>query len=198
MSYAGHPVFLAFYGLWTGVQFHYVISSKLNERSETFFLIIFFLSLVLVPVLGLMLLLRKYRPSELASLSGQERRVSLLVMTVLYFFMAFSFNALFIEPILRVYLLSIGVCTAVGFVITRYRNVSLHMLAWGGITPYLILLSGYSVVNMDLVVVGSVVLAGLIGVSRLALNAHRPSELYLGYSAGFLATALCYLLYYGF
>ena len=72
------------------------------------------------------------------------------------------------------------------------------MLAWGGITPFLIVLSGYSVVNMDLVVVGSVVLAGLIGVSRLALKAHRPSELYLGYSAGFVATAICYLLNYGF
>lgn len=196
-SYAGHPVFLAFYGLWIGVQYHYVISSRLNPRSELFFLIIFFLSLVLVPTLGLMLLLRKYKPSELAKMNGAERRVSLLVMTVLYLFMAFSFNTLFIEPILRVYLMSIGICTAVGFVITRFRTVSLHMLAWGGITPFLILLSGFSVSNMDGIVIGSVIFAGLIGVSRLTLKAHRPSELYLGYSTGFLATAICYLFYYG-
>ncbi len=198
LSFLTHPIFLAYFGILIAVHWHFALSTKLAGRTESFFLIIFFLSLVVVPALGLMLLLKKYYPKELASLSEEERRVGILVMSVLYFFMALSFDTLFVDPILKVYLFSLGLTTLIGFVISRFRKVSFHMLGFGAITAFVLLLTRNAQHSIDFVLFSVVILGGIVGVSRLILNAHKPSEIYLGYSAGLISNFIYFVIVYGF
>jgi membrane-associated phospholipid phosphatase len=51
---------------------------------------------------------------------------------------------------------------------------------------------------MDLFIVFSFVLAGLTATARLKLKAHSPFEIYLGYSAGLISTAIFFIIVYGF
>jgi len=198
LSLVMHPIFLAYYGIVAAVHWHFVLSAKLGGQTESFFLLIFFLSLVAVPMLGLMLLLRKYSPKELAHLTPEERLISLMVMSVLYFFMAFSFDTLFVDPILKYYVISLGISSLVGFFLSKFTRISMHLLGCGALTAFIILLARNASHPIDWLLFVVLILSGFVGVSRLYLKAHRASEIYLGYSTGLILNIIYYIIVYGF
>jgi membrane-associated phospholipid phosphatase len=53
---------------------------------------------------------------------------------------------------------------------------------------------GTVMVSMYYVLIVAVLLAGLVGSARLALGAHEPGQVYLGYVAGFGAVVLGYII----
>ncbi len=75
---------------------------------------------------------------------------------------------------------------ALAFVINLKWKVSIHMLGMGGIVGTIFgLMLRYQVDAIQLVM-SLVILSGIVGYSRLRLNAHTPLQVYVGFVLGTL------------
>lgn len=119
-------------------------------------------------------------------------------MAILYLFMALIFDSLFIDRIIRIYFFSLALTSAAGFLAGRRFRISYHMLGWGALTALAMLISRFAAQRMDWLLFVLIILAGLTGKARLILKAHRPNEIYLGYSTGLILNLLFYGIIYGF
>jgi membrane-associated phospholipid phosphatase len=87
------------------------------------------------------------------------------------------------------------------FFINIFTKISVHAVGMGGLIAMCIILifewsrsilplqfsQSLWTVDFQLILLLSIILAGLVGMSRLALHAHTPADLYRGYVAGFAA-----------
>jgi membrane-associated phospholipid phosphatase len=76
-------------------------------------------------------------------------------------------------------------------IVTFFWKMSAHMTGAGGLLAVVLVL-GYKFQTFEVLypLICSLVLVGAIGTSRLYLEAHRPIEIYVGLSFGFL---VCFL-----
>jgi hypothetical protein len=49
--------------------------------------------------------------------------------------------------------------------------------------------------NFNSLIAGLFVIGGLVGVSRLGLNAHRPKEIYIGFFLGLVSQFISFQIY---
>jgi len=92
----------------------------------------------------------------------------------------------------------------VAFFINIFTKVSAHATGVGGLVGALLatamswpnntlgihLFGGTLEMSLNILLVLGMIFAGLVGVSRLALGAHTPNELYIGYATGFFSAML--------
>jgi membrane-associated phospholipid phosphatase len=71
-----------------------------------------------------------------------------------------------------------------GLLVNLFYKISLHTLAWGAAAASLSGLSIKMMLGIPGIVAGTVLIAGLAAWARLKLNAHNPSQVYLGFIAG--------------
>ena len=74
----------------------------------------------------------------------------------------------------------------VALIITFFWKISMHMIGIGGLAGAMMALSFRF--GLDLWLLFSVIIlaSGLLGVARLQLKAHSPSQVYVGFVLGFL------------
>jgi hypothetical protein len=70
----------------------------------------------------------------------------------------------------------------------------LAMKTWGGGMFDIPIANGILQLSLNVVLAIAIVLAGLVGTARLALNAHEPKDLYRGYAAGIVAVLLASMI----
>jgi membrane-associated phospholipid phosphatase len=69
------------------------------------------------------------------------------------------------------------------------------MLGIGGIIGFVMIMSFEYQLNFNSLLASLFLVAGLIGVARLSLNAHKPGEIYVGFLVGVLAQWISYEVY---
>jgi hypothetical protein len=95
------------------------------------------------------------------------------------------------------------------FFINNFRKVSVHAAGMGGLTALTLLnklVFGYAnaqigltggatlILPVDILLYAVIVLSGIVCTSRLILNAHTTSEVYLGYVVGLATVTLSYFI----
>jgi len=91
-----------------------------------------------------------------------------------------------------------GVAFALSFTYLLFNikiKTSLHTLGIGGIIGFVMVMSYEYRLNFNSLLAGLFIIAGLIGVSRLALNAHRPKEIYIGFLLGLISQVISFQIY---
>jgi hypothetical protein len=76
--------------------------------------------------------------------------------------------------------------------INIFFKISMHTSAAGSMIGVMMILMFLSPVNLVLPFFLILIIAGLIGTSRMILSAHRSGELWLGYITGILVQVLAY------
>ena len=69
------------------------------------------------------------------------------------------------------------------------------MIGNGGIAGLIAYIIYYLHVNLEIYLIIIVFIAGLTGTARISLNAHKPSEIYTGFLAGFAVMSIVMFLY---
>jgi len=91
-----------------------------------------------------------------------------------------------------------GVAFALSFTYLLFNikiKTSLHTLGIGGLIGFVMVMSYEYRLNFNWLLAGLFIIAGLIGVSRLALNAHRPKEVYIGFLLGLISQFISFQIY---
>lgn len=91
-----------------------------------------------------------------------------------------------------------GVAFALSFTYLLFNikiKTSLHTLGIGGIIGFVMVMSYEYQLNFNALLAALFIMAGGIAVSRLALNAHRPKEVYLGFLIGIISQLISFQIY---
>jgi membrane-associated phospholipid phosphatase len=90
------------------------------------------------------------------------------------------------------FLLTLGAAAAVliAVIINSKWKISIHMVGLGALLGTLFGLSSFLLIDLRMVIILFLLLAGLVGVARITLGAHKPSQIYAGFFVGFLCEYL--------
>lgn len=113
-----------------------------------------------------------------------ERIISLVITSVSIYFFHRVLIAWHVSPTIRHFVIGVILLMLIAAVITFFARISLHTIAWGGLTALVSYVSLYKEeLSITLAVV--VLLSGLVGTARLYLDQHKPAHIYAGYVVGF-------------
>lgn len=203
ISYIFHPVFMP---VITAVLLFLLTKSHFVgfDMNKAFQLLgTTFLNTVFFPLLATFMMYKLGFISSIKMPTMRDRVMPLLSSMIFYFWIYQVFKnfgtyegindgALFIFKIffLGNFFALIGV-----FLINIFTKISMHTAAAGGALGIMIVLALIGNVNIILVLLLAVLLAGLVGTARLLLHEHTPLQIWLGYLVGVASMLIAYGLY---
>lgn len=196
ISYLFHPLLTATYGCllvffgMTG-SIYYVFTPLKMKLVIT---ITVFAFTFLLPVLN-MLILYKLKYISSMKLENRRERIFPLIMTALCYFglyyMIFDLN---VWPAIKLFILGGGLCILSAAIIHLWWQISAHMIGIGGLVGIMLALGWVLQMPVFATLSLCLLLAGLIGFSRLFLNSHTPQQVYAGFIFGcFMQFSLLFL-----
>lgn len=177
------------------------VNSVSDKESIKFILTVFF-STFLIPSFAIFLMWRLKLITSLEMRDKQDRIVPFIATGVFYLWVL---RSVFADPNIPTAFLIAALGTTIGlfscFIINLFFKVSLHAVGIGGLIGMILIIMwlysygsftlnipiiGVCEISINLVLMLSVLIAGLVGTSRLLLNAHTSKELYIGFLLGAL------------
>lgn len=193
VSYICHPVFMpvimayTLYALWPNC----FAGTSIKQL-----LLIIGLNSVFFPLVSILLMKPLGFISSFQMPTFKERTIPLMVAMIFYFWASQSINHMAggtVPLILKVLLLGNLYGIIATFMINIFTKISLHTSAAGGMIGILIVLMILSPVNIVVPFFVALVIAGIIGTSRLILGSHQKGDVWLGYIIGILAQVGAYI-----
>ena len=120
----------------------------------------------------------------------RERILPLLFTVIMYYLTYYMLHRIPVPVLIQTFMLGASSSVFLNLVINLKWKISSHMIGIGGITGLIVALYINLQIDVSLFLVLSILLSGVIGFSRLYLNAHTPLQVYLGYLTGFLTIFL--------
>lgn len=183
-SYIFHPIWMPF----AGALFFFLVSPRFFplEIIKAKLLAIAIMTLF-IPIVFYFMMRSLGMASSYFLEDVKERKWPLLFhIFILLIILEYVLSA-FDYPALYYYFTGIIISTilALGMVLLNLK-ISLHLMALGGITCFILILSFYFGINLVYTISFMIAITGLTASSRLYFKAHTYKELFLGYSAGFI------------
>ena len=177
-SYIFHPLFISVYA----VLLFFFFGRHVYNYQEVYMVIIQIVIItIFIPVTIYYLLLSIGRVDSIMLAHKNQRRLPLLIHSVLLLILIKKSITIEYFPVLYFFFLASLISTFLAFVFlfTKFK-VSLHQLAVASLTVFVIGISLHYNVRMLWVIVPLLVCNGFVASSRLVMNAHTPTELILG------------------
>jgi hypothetical protein len=189
-----HPLFIPLYGMiiiFTAPTLFWYIPLKVKK---ILFLVIA-TNNILIP-LSLMPFFR-YRNiiSSWLIETRKERIIPLLSVSFFYSITSVIMFRLQIPVFLKAYIFSTSFIAITVTIINFWWKISLHSVGAGILTGIVIVLSLKMMVPLTWFLIPVIIISGLILSSRLKLNSHNVSQVYLGFATGFAGMNLFMLLF---
>ncbi|GJM31126.1 MAG: hypothetical protein DHS20C18_01270 [Saprospiraceae bacterium] len=136
-------------------------------------------------------------------MKDKQERIGPYIITGLFYVWIFwnSFNSQQIPTAYATFVLGTVIALFLAFFINIFTKISAHAVGMGGLVGMVIItmfmfsyvtdsfamdfgILGVLQMNMTMLLMVVLLLAGLVGTSRLILDAHEPADLYGGYLVG--------------
>jgi membrane-associated phospholipid phosphatase len=150
-----------------------------------------FLTTYIIPLLSIVMMKLTGNIASFHMETKDERVFPFSMISLFYMIATYFFYLKFqVDPVLILAMASITVCVILLTSLTFFWKISAHMTGVSGLMAIVAAISIKYPIDFQLeILLGSIVLAGVIGSARLYLNAHKPFEIYLGFLLGF---AICF------
>lgn len=181
-----HPLLMVTYGLLFFMWANPYAFGRLEDNAAILIILVFIYSFFL-PTIALVLLKKVELVDSFELKNKQDRIIPLIITAVFYCWLSVN---LFYNPGYPkgfiLFTLAATLALMLSFIINLFSKISLHAIGVGGFIGFVVLtMLYYSYDNLESILLGSIILGGIIGSSRLVLNAHQPREVYYGYLVGF-------------
>jgi len=193
ISYVLHPLLFSFMGSFL---YLYLTPKHIVKEQEYIILFVVFVSTYIIPVLLLALLKKVKLIDDYHLKTINERKFPILFFIMLSFLIGRALIGIGIVDLLAFSFFGVAFALSFTYLLFNIKiKTSLHMLGIGGIIGFVMVISYEYQLNFNALLAGLFILAGLIGVSRLGLNAHRPKEVYIGFILGIISQWMSYQIY---
>jgi len=179
-----HPLFMPLLGLILVLNSSTYISSSMPLNMQWVTLLTVFVFTCLLPLLNVLYLRRKGFVNSVYLETRNERRLPYAITVIYYIILFYFLKELQLPPILYPIILGCTLATVVAFVVNFKWKISAHMIGIGGIIGMILGISERLTLNLNATLMLLFIIAGLIGFSRLRLNAHSPFQVYSGFLVG--------------
>jgi hypothetical protein len=189
-----HPVFMPFLGIL--VLYYSGLVSGFNPYligdSKVFTYQLFgmqFLFTCFIPCLAILVLLKLGQISDIHLPSREERYLPFLLSLMsytAYTVICIQYLSESIPPILIFFILGASIGVFFSFMINLFWKISIHMMGIGGFTGMMLTMASLYKTDLTWVYIG-IITAGLVGFSRLQMNAHSIKQVALGFVLGILS-----------
>lgn len=194
ISFLFHPLLMVTYGIVLALMFSFLAiypsSIKMLIAGGTF------ISTAVIPGLFIYLLVRNGAAGDIELSDRKERLVPyLIIITSILVCIFFLYKMLM--PLWLLAML-IGACVAlvIALVINFYWKISAHAIGIGGLLGGVMGVARIHMINPYWAFMGVLLIAGLVGTSRIFLRRHTPMQVYAGFSLGFICTFVASILSY--
>ena len=209
VSAIGHPMLILLYVLLLMLAtnpFLFGVRS-MDETRAVVLIVSVFASTIMIPGAGVALMKPLGLVKSLELADKQERIGPYIITGVFYLWLFKNLISLGQTPVLfSKFVLGATIGLFLSFFINIFTKISAHTVGMGGLLAMVLLLmgnwhnpmagipafGGTVLVSMYYVLILSILLAGAVGSARLALKAHEPGQVYLGYVTGFGAVVVGY------
>jgi hypothetical protein len=153
-----------------------------------------FVNTCIAPFLIIFLLKKARYISDIMLFERMERIYPTVISAFFYLFTYYLITRANVSFMLSYFIMGATILVLIGFMVTYFWKISFHMLSMGGFTGFLIALSILLGHEMPLLIISVIMISGMLGSARIMLNAHSPSQVYVGYLTGI---AVMMILYFG-
>ena len=210
IAYLFHPIFFVMYMFFLYRLINpYLFISNDSRASGLITMSVISLT-VLFPLLCILLMKRLGLIPGINMHNNKDRVGPLIATGLFYLWLYVNVKDNDIVPdIFNYYLLGVIIALFMAFFINNFTKISLHAIAISSVVAALFFLkfefeyneflirfspTNIYIVSIDLLIILSIVLAGLTGTSRLILGAHKNDQVYGGYMVGAFAHLIAYLV----
>ncbi|MBR5037756.1 MAG: phosphatase PAP2 family protein [Prevotella sp.] len=186
-----HPFYLATVGLIFLFIFSYMGVLPLKYKLSVLGFV--YLCTVLLPA-WLIKIYRKYQGWSLIELGSRERRaIPYVIAIVCYFLCYYILNLLHVPHFMTSIIVVALAIQVVCAIVNLFWKISTHTAAIGGVAGALIAFSGMFSYNPVWWLCLIIIVAGILGTSRMILRQHSLSQVVAGFLLGFVLSFLVIL-----
>ena len=185
VSYIFHPLFLPAAIAYVLLFLHPINTLLLEPFTRKKLLMMVLLNTVLFPAVVTFLLWRLKFIKNIY-LENQRERIIPFTASIIFYFWAFyvSRNLNATPQALQQWLLGVFLCSCVAMFCNIFFKISMHAIGVGGLVTYCAWQQFTDPYWMPVLLLWSLLIAGLVCTARLIRNAHSPTEIYAGLAAG--------------
>ena len=186
-----HPLFFPVFGTAIIIAANPNMFGRFGERLHGAWLIIVFALTFLFPVVWLVMMKRLDMIENFNFETTKDRIIPFVAVATFYLWTAWMFKPsanMKIPSNQLVFFMMLGCCLSIfiAFFINIFSRISLHTLGAGSLLGLLLPLIRISTFDLRLVLIAAILIAGIVGAARLALQAHSQREVFTGYLVGFI------------
>lgn len=149
----------------------------------------------LLPAFNVLILLKTGRIKNLEMETNSERLLPYISTTLYYFALFYLFFNAGFPSVFKVVVLGAAICLLLTLLINLKWKISAHAIGIGGTAGVILGIIYRLRLDLELLFMFTLFLAGIIGFARLKLNAHSPAQVYTGFLLGFLVELLLMIFY---
>ena len=185
-----HPLLMPTYIYGVMVFFTTGIIGNLSDAQKLTFMMLIFVSTFIMPMMVVVLLLlfdeKEFSWQSLFIENAADRVRPFLLVSIIYGFLSYYMLQTWSNNVaIAAMLAAIAVAILLTAIISRYWKISAHAVGIGGLCGCCALLNlHYLQPNLFMVLIGSILLAGIVLSSRVYLHAHTLAQVYSGWVLG--------------
>lgn len=185
-----HPLLMPIVGVLIIFNIDSYISYSIPNDLKKAVLLLIGVSTFITPLLISLLLLQRKIIKSLDMETTKERIIPYAFTIIFYVFTLFMLKRAPLHPIIFYFIIGATLSVILAFVINIKWKISAHMIGIGGLVGALIAISFRMDVYVTQYIIMALIAAGLVGTSRLILNAHTQAQIYTGFVLGLVCQVL--------
>jgi hypothetical protein len=184
-----HPLLMPVYGM--AVIFSApTLFGYLPFNIKKLLLLIMLVNNILLPLSLLPFFIHRNIISSWTISERKERNIPLIITTVLYCATSYIVFRFPIPMFLKSFIFATTFLSLMVTVINFWWKISLHSVGSGALIGLVFILSLKMITPLDWYLFSAIIAGGLVLASRLKLNLHSPSQVWVGLIAGFFGLTL--------
>lgn len=194
LSYALHPMLMPTFGFITLLFSKSYVAYGIVGKGKSLLIALILILTFVLPTL-IILLLKKTKIISSIELGKREERTYPFLIVAGFYYLTYRLFLNYQLPVaFYTVLLSSAFVVIITLLINFFWKISAHLMGIGSFIGALLALNfNYGIDYLNLIII-FILLAGLLGYSRLKLEAHSPSQIYTGFSVGFVISFILFLI----
>jgi hypothetical protein len=186
-SYVLHPLFIPVYAALYITFIHPSFFTGVPNTAKYWVVLRVFSNMVMFPFIVVMLL-KAVGFIDSIFLKKQKDRIIPYIASGIFYFWMFQLcrNQELIPRIFTSFVFAVFLSSSAALIANIYFKISMHTIGMGGLVGFLlvVLFSTHSAVGVTSALMISILLAGIVGTSRLIVSDHLPGDIYSGFLLG--------------
>lgn len=192
-SYILHPVV---FGTITTLSYFIILPTFLPSDLKWNIISIVFVSTYVIPIIFLFIL-KSFKTIDSFHLEdANERKFPVFFFMILNFVLYSRLIEIPKLELFSLFFLASAISLVIVYVFLFFNTkISLHTLALGLYTTFLMLISYHFKIRLIILISAVLLISGFVAMARLKLKAHNTAEVYTGFFLGVIVEILLYLLF---